>query len=139
MGGKEKLKAMDKNEMNQFSRKGFAGSLRNAYTGIKVLAKSERNARIQIVILVLVVIAGLLLRISPAQWLAIVLVSGMVITGECFNTAVEYLSDAITTEYNSIIEKAKDVAAAGVLISAIVSVVTGLIIFIPAIFRFFEA
>ncbi len=133
------MKASGKNEMNQFSSKGFAGSLRNAYTGIKVLVKSEKNARIQIVILILVVIAGIVLRISPAQWLAIVLASGMVIAGECFNTAVEYLSDAITTEYNSIIEKAKNVAAAGVLVSAIVSVVTGLIIFIPAIFRFFDA
>lgn len=128
-----------KNEINQFTRKGLAGSFRNAFSGIKVLVRSENNARIHIIILIVVIIAGILLKISPAHWIAIILVSGLVIVSECFNTAVEYLADSITPEYNSIIGKAKDLAAAGVLISAIVSVITGLIIFIPAIFRFFDA
>jgi diacylglycerol kinase (ATP) len=128
-----------KNEINQFTRKGLAGSFRNAFSGIKVLVRSENNARIHIIILIVVIIAGIVLKISPAHWIAIILVSGLVIASECLNTAVEYLADAITPEYNSVIKKAKDLAAAGVLISAVVSVITGLIIFIPAIFRFFDA
>lgn len=132
------MKASDKNKKNQFTHKGLAGSFRNAFSGIKVLVISENNARIHFVILILVVIAGIVLKLSPAHWIAIVLASGLVIACECFNTAVEYLADAITPEYNSVIQKAKDLAAAGVLISAVVSVITGLIIFIPAIFRFLD-
>ena len=131
------MKASDKNEINQFTRKGSTGSFRNAFSGIKVLFKSENNARIQMIILIIVVITGILLKISPAHWLVIVLASGLVLASECLNTAIEYLSDAITPEYNSLIGKAKDLAAAGVLISAIVAVITGLIIFIPSILRFF--
>ena len=55
--------------------------------------------------------------------MAILFVSGLVFVSECFNTAVEYLSDQITDEENENIRKAKDVAAAGVLISAIISVI----------------
>jgi diacylglycerol kinase len=53
---------------------------------------------------------------------------------ECFNSAIEYLSDQITVEENDNIRRAKDVAAAGVLISAVISVATGIIIFLPEIF-----
>ncbi len=132
------MKASDKNEMNKVTRKGLADSFRNAFSGISVLVISEKNARIHILIMILVVIAGLVLRISPAHWITIALASGLVMASECFNTAVEYLSDSITSEYDLKIKRAKDVAAAGVLISAIVAVIIGLIIFIPAIIRFFD-
>ncbi len=131
------MKASDKSKMKQSSIKDLPGSFRNAFCGIKVLIKSEYNARIHLIILILVVIAGIVLKISPAHWIAVVLVSGLVIVSECFNTAVEYLSDAVAPEVNPMICKAKDVAAAGVLVSALVAVIIGLIIFIPAILRLF--
>ena len=80
-------------------------------------------------------VAGILFKISAADWLAIVLVSGLVFASECFNTAIECLSDMITGELNENIRRAKDVAAAGVLIAAAVSVITGIIIFIPEIIK----
>ncbi len=131
------MKASDKSIKKQSSIKDIPYSFRNAFSGITVLIKSEYNARIHLVILVLVVIAGIVFKISSAHWIAIVLVSGLVIASECFNTAVEYLSDAVAPEANPIIGKAKDVAAAGVLVSALTAAITGLIIFIPAILRFF--
>jgi len=133
------MKASGKNEMNKFTGKGLPGSFRNAFSGIRVLVNSENNARIHIFILLLVVIAGIILKISPAHWLAVVLAAGLVLVTECLNTAVEYLSDAIMPEYNPKIKKAKDLAAAGVLVSAIASFVTGLIVFIPALLRFFDS
>ena len=110
-------------------------SFRDAFHGIGTLLRYEHNARIHLFILVIVIIAGILFRISGTDWLAIFFVSGLVFMSECFNTAVEYLSDLITDEENENIRKAKDVAAAGVLISATISVVTGLIIFVPEIIR----
>jgi diacylglycerol kinase len=108
-------------------------SFRAAFNGIGTLLKYEPNARIHLFILAMVIIAGILFGISATEWLAILFVTGLVFAGECFNTAVEYLADLITDEQNENIRRAKDVAAAGVLISALISVLTGLIIFIPEI------
>jgi diacylglycerol kinase len=110
-------------------------SFRPAFHGIGTLLKFEHNSRIHLFILVIVLVAGILFKISAADWLAIILVSGLVFASECFNTAVEYLSDVITDEQNENIRRAKDVAAAGVLIAAAVSVITGFIIFIPEIIK----
>jgi len=114
----------------------FQGRLRsfkNAFSGIAVLIKNEYNARIHLTVLIIAIIAGVLLKISSAEWLAVVFAAGLVFASECFNTALEYIADKVSSDYSNKIRKAKDVAAAGVLISAIVSVAVGLIIFIPRI------
>jgi diacylglycerol kinase len=123
------------NQNRKFSLTERSESFRNALRGTWTLLKYEHNARIHLFILVVVIIAGILLDISGSDWMAILFVSGLVFASECFNTAIEYLSDQITGEQNENIRKAKDVAAAGVLISAIISVLTGAIIFLPEIFR----
>ena len=110
-------------------------SFRNAFTGIITLLRQEHNARIHLVILVVVLASGIFLRISSSDWIAIFFAAGLVFISECFNTAIEYLSDAVSPEYNEKIKSAKDVAAAGVLIAAIVSVVIGIIVFLPEIYR----
>lgn len=110
-------------------------SFRNAFSGIAVLLRYEHNARIHLFILVLVLLAGILLRISSSEWIAIAFASGLVFISECFNTAVEYLSDVVSPGNNEKIKKAKDVAAAGVLISAIIAVIIGSIVLLPYIFK----
>lgn len=124
----------------EFQKKDFSltsrlKSFSPAFHGIITLLRYEHNARIHLVILIIVIVAGILLRISATDWLAILFVSGLVFASECFNTAVEYLSDLITDEQNENIRRAKDVAAAGVLIASAVSVITGFIIFIPEILK----
>ena len=114
-------------------------SFRPAFHGIETLLRYEHNARIHLFILLTVIAAGILFQISATDWLAILFVSGLVFASECFNTAVEYLSDLITAEQNDNIRKAKDVAAGGVLISAAVSVITGFIIFIPEILKLLKS
>lgn len=124
-----------RNQKKKFSLKERIKSFSDAFHGMGTLLISEHNARIHLLILVIVIGAGFIFRISGSDWMAILFVAGLVFVSECFNTAVEYLSDLITEETNDNIRKAKDVAAAGVLISALISVITGLIIFIPEIFR----
>jgi diacylglycerol kinase (ATP) len=112
-------------------------SFRYAFSGIADLLKYQHNARIHSAVFFLVLLAGVLFRISSSDWIAIILASGLVFASEAFNTSIEYLSDAVSLEQNEKIRRAKDVAAAGVLISAFISVVIGLLVFLPAIFRFF--
>jgi len=126
---------MEASEIKKNGNQGLSGSLRNAFSGIATLLKLERNAKIHLFILVLVIVAGVLLKISPAHWIAVSLAAGFVIAAESFNTAIEALCDAVKPEFDPEIRKAKDLAAAGVLISAIASAVTGLIVFVPALVR----
>ncbi len=126
---------MEASEIKKNGNQGLSGSLRNAFSGIATLLKLERNAKIHLFILVLVIVAGVLLKISPAHWIAVSLAAGFVIAAEAFNTSIEALCDAVKPEFDPGIRKAKDLAAAGVLISAITSVVTGLIVFVPALVR----
>jgi diacylglycerol kinase (ATP) len=114
-------------------------SFRDAFSGFASLIRNEHNARIHLFILIIVLVAGILLRISSSEWIAIAFAAGLVFISECFNTAVEYLSDVVSPGHNEKIKKAKDVAAAGVLISAIVSIIIGLIIFLPEIIRLFQS
>jgi len=112
-------------------------SFRHAFNGFILLFRSQHNARIHLFILVIVVLAGLILRIKSSDWIAIGFAAGLVFASECFNTAIEYLADAVTSDYNDKIKRAKDVAATGVLISAIVSVMIGIAVFLPAVRHLF--
>lgn len=108
-------------------------SFRFAAKGIKTLFREEKNAVIQLLIFSGVIIAGIIFNINRQEWLIIITVSILVFASECFNTAIEDLSDLVTKERNERVGKIKDLAAGGVLISAIGAAVTGLIIFIPRI------
>jgi diacylglycerol kinase len=130
------MKAGEKDEqIKKFNINERLNSFKNAFRGMITLLRREHNARIHLLILLVVLASGILLRISSSDWIAIFFATGLVFISECFNTAIEYLSDVVSPEYNEKIKDAKDVAAAGVLISAIISVVIGIIVFLPEIYR----
>ena len=133
------MKTIDNKKFKEkLTLKARVNSFRNAFSGLVAILITEPNARIHFAILIPVIIAGLFLKISPSDWIAITLASGLVLSSECFNTAIEYLSDTIHPGYDLKIKKVKDISAAGVLISAIISVITGLIVFIPEIKRILQ-
>jgi diacylglycerol kinase len=111
---------------------------RDAFRGLGLLIKYEHNFRIHLFVLAVVTAAGILLKISATEWIAVTLAAGLVLAGESFNTAVEYLSDRVSPDKDPIIQKAKDTSAAGVLITAIIAIVAGVIIFLPRIIRLFR-
>ena len=119
----------------KFSLKARTESFKCAFSGLFRLFREEHNASIHLVILILVIIGGIVFKISGNDWIAIAIVSGMVFASECFNTSVENLSDFVSPGKDDKIRKIKDVAAAGVLVSAITAAVVGMIIFIPELMR----
>ena len=102
-----------------------------AWNGIKSVFKSEPNMKIHGVVATLVIICGILFDISIKEWLLCLLCFGFVISMEMMNTAIENIIDLVSPDHNYLAGKAKDVAAGAVLISAIISAIIGLIIFIP--------
>jgi len=113
-------------------------SFRFAFKGLYHLVRYEHNFRIHLAAFVIVITAGLLFGISVSEWLAVLFVSSLVLIAEAINSALESLADSITVEENEKIRESKDVAAAAVLISAIVAVVTGIVIFLPYIVNTFS-
>jgi len=117
----------------KYNNKTFFSAFGYAWNGLLVLFR-ERNVPVYIVIACCAVIAGFVLKISAVEWIAIALAIGLVFAAEAFNTALEKLADHVSTEKNKLIGAAKDLAAAGVLIIAIIAIAVGLIIFIPKVF-----
>lgn len=109
-------------------------SFKYAFEGIFTGIKEEQNMKVHIVIMILVIIFGIMLKISTIEWIICIVLFGLVISMELINTAIENTVDLVTKEKNEQAKIAKDVAAGAVLVSAIASAIIGLIIFIPKIF-----
>jgi diacylglycerol kinase len=118
---------------NKFSLKSRFGSFKFAFHGLRALLKNEHNSRIHLLTAIVAIAMGLILKINPFEWSLLIIVIGIVFLTELLNTSLETLADLVDSEWNERIIKVKDYAAAAVLVSAIVSVVIGGLIFIPKI------
>jgi undecaprenol kinase len=105
-----------------------------AMNGLKEVFKSERNFRLHLLSTILVFIVGTLYNITIGEWIAVVIVVGLVITAEILNTAIEEIINYIKPEIHPAAKRIKDLAAAGVFVSSLTALVVGLIIFLPKVF-----
>jgi len=110
-------------------------SFKNAFRGIRLVFKSEKNMQIHLIFVVLVIFFGILFAISIAEWMLCLLCFGLVITAEMLNTAIENLVDLASPQKHVLAGKAKDIAAGAVLVAAIVAAIVGLIIFLPKVWN----
>ncbi|MDR2389221.1 MAG: diacylglycerol kinase family protein [Tannerellaceae bacterium] len=112
-------------------------SFKYAFRGIGQLFRHEHNAWIHAFIGIVTVMGGFLFGISCAEWVVIILVSGMVLAAETFNSSIEKLADMVSPEYSEAIRNIKDLSAGAVLFAAIAAVLIGLIIFLPKLIDYF--
>ena len=115
-------------------RKRLINSFKYAFAGLASEFKEERNLKIHIFIMFVVILAGFLLKINTIEWIVCIILFGIVISAELFNTAIERIVDVIMPEKNEKAKIIKDISAGAVLIPAICSVIIGIIIFLPKIF-----
>lgn len=108
----------------------FFKSFRYAVAGI-VTATKEQNLRFHLLSAVIVLLAGIFTGLSMMEWLIIVLVMALVIGTEMVNTAIERVVDLASPEIHPLAKEAKDIAAGAVLVFAVISVIIGLLIFLP--------
>ena len=104
-----------------------------AFKGIAILFQTQINARIHLTALLVVLVAGFFFKINNTEWCLIALASASVLAAEAMNTAVEFVVDLVSPQYHDLAGKAKDVAAAAVLLIVFGAICVGLIIFIPKI------
>ena len=106
-------------------------SFKYAFNGIVYTLSTQQNLLIHLIATLVVVIASYIFRLTNREWAVIVLTISSVWIAELFNTAIEKTVDLITTDHHPLAKIAKDVAAGAVLISAICSLIVGLLIFLP--------
>ena len=120
--------------MNNNTSLTFTGrvrSVRHAVNGVRVMVASQHNAWIHAAATLVVTAVGLSFGLTRAEWCWIVLAVISVWTAEALNTAFEFLTGVASPEFHPLAAKAKDVAAGAVLITALGSVLIGVLVLGP--------
>ncbi|QIK54394.1 diacylglycerol kinase family protein [Dysgonomonas sp. HDW5B] len=129
---------MSNKSHKKFSLEKRAESFKYALNGLKIVFIEEHNARIHLIVSVIVIACGFIFHISTVEWIIICFAIGLVISMEIINSAIENLSDFVSPEHHKLIKKVKDLSAAAVLVCTISSVVIGILIFLPKITHLFD-
>jgi diacylglycerol kinase len=106
-------------------------AFRYAFAGLWYLLSTQRNAKIHALLGLIATALGVVVGLDRYEWLALVLTIAIVLAAEGVNTAVEAAVDLAASDYHPLAKIAKDVGAGTVLVTAIASLVVGLILFLP--------
>ncbi len=107
----------------------------HAVNGLVHFFSTERNSKIHAAAAMVVLLSGFIFHISPVEWCCILICIGLVLMAEMMNTAIENICNLIEPNYNKNIKQIKDMAAGAVFISSMISIIIGLIIFIPYLIK----
>lgn len=111
--------------------KQFLLAFKYAFEGIVRTIKNERNIKIHILAVIVVIFMGIKYDISRIEWIICIILFGLVISSEIINTAIEHTVDLVTNEKSTLAKYAKDAAAGAVLVNAIISTIVAGAIWIP--------
>lgn len=129
---------MDLKDKQVDKNKSFIASLKHALRGITTVFKEERNMRSHVLSALLSLLLCWFFRVTTVEWFMILFCCFLVIIIEVLNTVVENIVDLVTEcSYHPIAKKAKDMAAAAVLIAASFSLIIGCIVFLPKFINLF--
>ena len=119
---------------SRFSLHARLRSFGYAASGVAFMLRSQHNAWVHLAATIAVICAGLSVGLKAEDWKWLVLTVIAVWTAETMNTAFEFVCDVVSPQFHHQVEKAKDIAAGAVLISATGAVCMGGLIFWPYVF-----
>jgi diacylglycerol kinase (ATP) len=114
-----------------FSLRERARSFADAGRGLAFLLASQPNARIHALATAAAIGLGAWLGLTAGEWCWIALAIALVWVAEGLNSGIEALADAVHPERDVRVGRAKDVAAAAVLVAAIAAAAIGALVFGP--------
>jgi diacylglycerol kinase len=120
---------------NKFSLRSRIESFNFAFNGLWSLLKYEHNSRIHFIAAIGAISMVYIFKINSLEWCLIILLIGIVFLTELLNSSLETLCNIVRPEWDEGVRRVKDYAAAAVLVSTIISIVIGGLIFIPKIFK----
>lgn len=106
-------------------------SFGHALEGMATLLKTQHNAWLHLLATGLVGLAAAMLGVSASDWRWLVVAITLVWAAEAMNTAVEFLCDVVSPQYAPAVKGAKDIAAGGVLITALGAAAIGVLTLWP--------
>jgi len=110
------------NEFTEFCRKRYY-AFGYAFKGAWDLLRNHAPSKIHMLALLGMATTSWWLDFPMWKWVIVIMCSGMVLASEALNTAIEYVVDLVSPEYNELAGKAKDVAAAAVLFTSMASAI----------------
>ena len=122
----------------RFRPKLFIQSFCYAFVGVRYAIAHNQNLRIHIVFAISVIILSIFFKVTPFEMGILGIMILLVISAEMINTSIEQMVDLITKEHRQEAKIAKDVAAGMVLMTAVGSIVVGILIFLPHILKLFR-
>lgn len=111
----------------------FIRSFGYAIEGFRTAVATERNIKVQLLVGVLAIVAGVVLKIDALSWVLVLLCIGLVLFAELVNTSIEAIVDLVTQDLHPLAKRAKDIAAASVFTLSITAAVVGIIVFARAL------
>ncbi|MGI9860794.1 diacylglycerol kinase family protein [Moorella naiadis] len=102
-----------------------------ALAGIHYCLRTQINMVIHLLAMAAVILAGIIFRVQPWEWVALTITITMVLAAEALNTAVEVTVNLYIKQYHPLARVAKDVAAGAVLITALGALFVAYFIFGP--------
>jgi len=121
------------NNTRQFTLLARFRSVGFASQGILFMLKTQHNAWLHFIATLLVMGLGFYFHLKPDDWRWLIVAIVMVWVAETFNTAVEYVCDAVSPGYSEVVKHAKDIAAGAVLICAFGAALIGIVTLWPYI------
>ena len=109
----------------------LGNSFKYAIEGFLASFKTERNLKIHMMMMVLVILMGVYFQISRMEWFFCMICFAIVISAELFNTAIEEVVDLVMPHKHEKAKLAKDISASAVLVVAFFSLLIGIAIFLP--------
>ena len=118
--------------------KKLINSFKYAIEGIISSFKTERNMKIHVFAMIVVIALGFFFKLDKVEWCFVIIAIASVISAELFNTAIETVVDMVSPEKNPKAKLAKDIAAGAVLVVAICAAIIGFIVFGPRVINVFN-
>ena len=112
-------------------------SFKYAINGIKTATKKEPNFRTHLIVALATLITAYIVGFTTPEWLLLAFTISLVFILELINTALESIVDLVSPEISPKARIAKDVSAAAVLLSAILAVIVGAVLFTPKVLQQF--
>jgi len=109
----------------------------DAFRGLAWAIQTQPNLRIHIILSLAVILSGAYFQLTTVEMAIVLVMIVLGLSGEMINTALESMTDLITTEYRTEAKIAKDVAAAMMLTIASGAIIVAAWIFIPHIIQTF--
>jgi len=90
-----------------------------ALHGMAYTVRTQRNTWIELAAALVVIGAGLWLRVQPLEWAVLTLTIAVILALEAVNSAIEALVDLASPDYHELARIAKDCAAGALLFAVL--------------------